>query len=233
MEIRRATIEDLPALRALWRKADLLVPEVEKHLTEFQVALSTDGCLVGCAGLQISQKHGKIHHVIYAEPGLEEELRRVFFERLKTLSRNYGLVRLWTREPALFWRSSGFQPATDNALRDFPPPFGSPREDWLTLPLASEHHVAAVEQELELFKMAQVHLTEKTLRQVKRVKIIAWIVLVISLGFLLFLGIYYVRRLPSQKRQPSLPVALWAKGQTAFERPVVRVRDSIFNGHGS
>lgn len=42
LNVRRATVEDLPALQVLWQQADLPWMELERFATEFQVVLAKD-----------------------------------------------------------------------------------------------------------------------------------------------------------------------------------------------
>jgi len=45
--VRRATVDDLEALRALWETMHFPALELERRLTEFQVAVAEDGGLLG------------------------------------------------------------------------------------------------------------------------------------------------------------------------------------------
>ena len=48
--IRRATLDDLDALRPLWESMRLPVADLERRLIEFQVAESPEGKIVGAIG---------------------------------------------------------------------------------------------------------------------------------------------------------------------------------------
>ena len=47
---RRATLEDIETLRALWQTALLPIQELEKRLTEFQIVEGMDGRIFGALG---------------------------------------------------------------------------------------------------------------------------------------------------------------------------------------
>ena len=44
--VRRATLDDLPALKPLWESMRFSVEDLEKRLTEFQVAENAQGEIV-------------------------------------------------------------------------------------------------------------------------------------------------------------------------------------------
>ena len=60
LNIRRATVDDLPALRALWRSAQLPADELESRLTEFHV-VECGGEFAGALGVQVAGQHARLH----------------------------------------------------------------------------------------------------------------------------------------------------------------------------
>jgi N-acetylglutamate synthase-like GNAT family acetyltransferase len=189
-QVRRATLDDLPKLRELWRQAGCSAAHNERRLTDFQVALTSNQQLAGCIGLQIAAHQGRIHCLAWNPAFSEEEIRILLWQRVQSLARNHGLVRLWTQEKSLFWRSSGFQEATDERLQKFPSSFGPTDESWLTLQLMGESHPAlAMDQQFELFKMSQQELTEKAFRQARIVKVVAWCIFAAALMGVLLLAL--------------------------------------------
>ena len=60
-QCRRATIDDLPALKSLWQSMNLPVPDLERRLTEFQVAVDSGNTLIGAVGFQMAGKQGLVH----------------------------------------------------------------------------------------------------------------------------------------------------------------------------
>src|SRR6266702_4430411 len=59
--VRRATLDDITQLTAIWKSMDFPVEELAKRITEFQVAESADGKVVGALGLQIAERQGRVH----------------------------------------------------------------------------------------------------------------------------------------------------------------------------
>src|SRR5262245_24687114 len=102
--VRRATLDDLDALRPIWETMRLPVEDLEKRLTEFQVAEAEDGRIVGTVGLQTVARHARIHGEAFADFAAADAVRPQFWERIQTLAINHGIVRLWTREEAPFWK---------------------------------------------------------------------------------------------------------------------------------
>lgn len=115
---RRATLDDLPALQALWIEAGLPWEELEKFLPEFQVVPAEDGSLVAAIGLLVEEANGLLHTEAVALRALEraDELRSVLWRRIQIVARNQGVYRLWTQEDSPFWLSV-FTPASAEAIR--------------------------------------------------------------------------------------------------------------------
>ena len=83
--MRRATIEDLAGLRALWSQARLPVPALEKTLTEFQVAARANGALIACAGLQLDGQQGRIHTLCRSFKQAQQDWTNKVFRQAKAL----------------------------------------------------------------------------------------------------------------------------------------------------
>ena len=56
--VRRATLDDITQLTALWQTMRFPVEELGKRITEFQVAENAEGKLLGAVGLQIAERQG-------------------------------------------------------------------------------------------------------------------------------------------------------------------------------
>lgn len=115
---RRATIDDLPALQALWQEAGLPGDELEAFLAEFQVVADDDGSLVAAVGLLVAGTHGLLHTEAIAQRASEraDELRSLLWRRLQIVARNLGVQRLWTTEDADYWQTE-FKPAPAEWIR--------------------------------------------------------------------------------------------------------------------
>src|SRR5262245_48029320 len=95
--VRRATLDDLGALRPLWESMHLPVAELERRLIEFQVAEDSNGKIVGAIGFQSEGRYARIHSEAFSDFGSTDQVRPIFWERIQTLCTNHGIARLWTR----------------------------------------------------------------------------------------------------------------------------------------
>jgi N-acetylglutamate synthase-like GNAT family acetyltransferase len=182
-QVRRATLDDLTGLIALWQVARLPALDLEKRLTDFQVVARSDGPLIGAVALRIQGQQGKVHSEAFFHPEQEEEFRPLLWERIQSIARSRGLTRLWTQEDAPFWHQAGFESANDGLLKKLPGDFRSPHGHWLTLQLRDEAALArSLEKEFEVFKLAQRDDTEGLRRKAHFIKVIAIALAVIFFG---------------------------------------------------
>jgi N-acetylglutamate synthase-like GNAT family acetyltransferase len=201
VHLRRATVDDLAALRTLWQQFGFPAAELEKRLTEFQVIETVDGTMLGAVGFKLSGKHGLIHSEAYVHPEDESELRARFWERLQNLARNHGLARLWTREAAPFWHQNSMLDASADDLEKLPPSFGLPDQHWRTLQLREEVRApTSIEAEFELFKQASQETSEKILRQARTMKFVAGLIALVFFILLTVAVVYLFRHAPSTRK---------------------------------
>src|SRR6185295_15041928 len=73
--VRRATLDDIDQLMALWKSMDFPTDDLAKRITEFQLAEGVDGKVLGAVGLQIAAKQGRIHSEAFSDFSLAEQLR--------------------------------------------------------------------------------------------------------------------------------------------------------------
>jgi len=207
--VRRATVEDLGGLKLLWERAGLQVLDLEKRLTEFQLAVTPVGDLMGAVGLHIVGKEGRLHSEAFTQPEQSEPLRLLLWERVRNLARNHGLVRMWTREEAPFWLQAGFAEASSELLKKLPAALGDGHQRWLAMQLKEETVPSlSLEQEFELFQQASKASTEEVMAQARRLRtvanVIAWVVLAAAM---LVVGFYGWRQLtlPKASATPVQP----------------------------
>src|SRR5437899_8392350 len=93
--VRRATLDDLPKLTALWASMHFATDDLGKRITEFQIAENAESELLGAIGLELAQKQGRIHSEAFTDFALSDALRPMFWERLQSVATNHGLLRLW------------------------------------------------------------------------------------------------------------------------------------------
>jgi N-acetylglutamate synthase-like GNAT family acetyltransferase len=177
--VRRATLDDLPGLKALWNSMHLPADDLERRLTEFQLVETSAGRLVGTLGFQISAQQGWLHSESYEDFAVADDVRPLLFERLKSLAANHGVLRLWTLEKSPFWTRQSFQPATPEALKKLPESWAASGPGWLTLQLKDEAAIVSLEKELALFMETEKRRTEQVLGQARTIKSIATAIAVI------------------------------------------------------
>ena len=143
LHIRRATVDDLPALKALWLAAQLPVDKLKDRVTEFQV-VEADGKFAGAIGVQIVRQHARLHSEDYADFSVADAARELFWERIQKLAANHGVFRLWMLEDSPFWKNYGFQPPSAEASTRLPDEWKTLEGNWLTLELKNEDAINAI-----------------------------------------------------------------------------------------
>jgi len=193
--VRRATTDDVEQLISLWQSARLPVEELDKRFTEFQIVESADGKLLGAIALQISAQEGKIHSEAYSDSALTDQLRPLLWERLQSVANNHGLFRLWTDEPAPFWkRNCGFGEVSKDALEKFPLQFGQAQSRWLVLQLKEDRAApSALEAEFARFKAEEKERNDKLFQQARMLQGITR-GLAVLLFILFVIGFIYLLR---------------------------------------
>jgi hypothetical protein len=193
--VRRATIEDLPALTALWQSMNLPVNGLDRRLTEFQVATDAAGKLVGAVGFQLVGKQGLIHSEGFTDFGMADTVRPMLWERLQMVATNHGTVRAWTKEIAPFWKQIGLAEPDAETLGKLP--VFSANElpgKWLTLKLREDvEEVLSLDKEFELFKQSAEQQSQAAFNQAKMLKTIATIAAII-LAIVVVAGSIYMMR---------------------------------------
>lgn len=195
-QARRATVEDLPALREMWERERLDVDALEKRVTEFQLALDAEGRIVAAIGMLREGEHGMLHSETIGDFGVADRLRTLLWGRLKTLAKNYAMARVWTLETTQFWRELGFDPAEGEVLEQLPAEFGERGNQWHSILLRKDPFAqggALAKQQEMLFREALKEETERTLRQAKIVKAVALLVSV-ALLVIICIGGYYMMK---------------------------------------
>jgi N-acetylglutamate synthase-like GNAT family acetyltransferase len=198
--VRRATVDDLATLKALWEVMRIPGSDLEKRLTEFQIAVDASGKVMGAIGFQILQRHGLVHSEAFSDFGSADQIRPQFWTRIQSLAMNHGVVRLWTRENAPFWTHSGLQPADSETLSRLPETWDRTAPGWFTLRLKDEDVMASLDKEFELFVSSEKQRSAAALSQAQKLRTIITILgLLIALG----LGAAAVYAMLTQRVPPS------------------------------
>jgi N-acetylglutamate synthase-like GNAT family acetyltransferase len=202
LRIRRATVDDRPALKSLWASMRLPADELEKCLTEFQVVENSDGEVVGAIGIQFSSQHALLHSESYSDFGVADAARQLFWERIQTLASHNGIFRVWTQERSPFWKSFGFQPPSAEVLARLPAGWKNEFDGgWLTLQLKNEEVIAAAfEKEFAPFMAGEKSETKKISEKAKTINTVITVagfaIGILGIGFAIYL---FVHRNPFQK----------------------------------
>jgi len=192
--VRRATLDDLGALKPLWESMRLPADDLEKRLTEFQVVENPRGEVIGTIGFRMSGRHGCIHSESFSDFSVADVARPLFWERLQVLSSNHGIARLWTQENAPFWNRMGFQPASPEALKNLPETWNNEKPAWLTLQLKSEEAFVSLENELAMFMQAEKARTAKMFEQARVLKFAATAFAIIFAIFVIVAVVFLIQK---------------------------------------
>ena len=182
----------------MWEAMKLPAGDLEKRLTEFQVAVDQNGAILGAIGIRLAGKHGQIHGEAYEDFALADTLREAIWQRLQSLAANHGLVRLWTTETAPFWTQSGLTPANDQELEKLPADWRQEGGRWLTLKLREDvEEVVNLDKEFALFMAAEKDRSRQMMGQAKMLKVLATLLaLALCLG-VIAVGVWMVMKNPS------------------------------------
>jgi len=180
--VRRATLDDLPHLSGLWQSMHFRSEELGKRVTEFQVAESGDGKLLGAVGLQIAERQGRVHSEGFSDFALADQLRPLLWDRIQSVACNHGLLRLWTKERAPFWSHCGLQVADAETLHKLPALWRTEPPDWLTLKLKDEvEAVMSLDKEFAMFMDSEKQRTQRAFQHARILKIIATLIALVVL----------------------------------------------------
>ena len=193
---RRATVDDLPALRGLWQTAMLPAHDLEKHLTDFQLVEGLDGRLMGALGFQVVGQHARIYHEAYTHASTEARVKPPLWNRLKVMAANEGVHRMWTQLDAPFWEACGFQSATADDLEQIPPAFKQSRRPWTVLALRDEAAEKRIEREIGLFEAVKEEDQSRLLWQTRMIKWCAGVIATVFCSVLLYYTIKMLVNIP-------------------------------------
>ncbi len=195
--VRRATLDDVSQLTALWEAMKFPAGELARRITEFQVAEDGAGKVLGAIGLQIVQKQGRLHSEGFTDFSLAEQLRSPLWERLQSVAANHGLYRLWTQEQAPFWSRCGLQKADREALEKLPAAWRPFPGAWLTLKLKEDlEEVISADKEFALFMESEKQRSARALEQARVLKVIATVLALILAGLVGYGAFLVIRHGP-------------------------------------
>ena len=193
---RRATLDDLPGLRGLWETAMLPTHDLERHLTEFQIAEGLDGRLMGALGFQIVGRDARIYYEAYTHSDSEALVKPQLWNRLKVMASNGGVHRVWTQEKSDYWDECDFKSVTADDLERLPTLFKRAGGPWKMLALRDEVAERRIEEEIGMFEAAHEEDQSRLAWQTKWIKWSAAIVAGVFCSILLYYTIKILANLP-------------------------------------
>ena len=175
--VRRATLDDIGQLTALWESMNYPTPDLARRVTEFQVAEGPDGTVLGTLGLQIAERQGRIHSEAFSDFALAEQLRPLLWDRVHAVATNHGLLRVWTQEQAPFWNHCGLLKPDAEALEKLPAAWRGSSSAWRTLKLRDDVEIiVSLDKEFALFMQSEKQRTEQVFRRARALKTFATVV---------------------------------------------------------
>ncbi len=170
---RRATVEDLPQLLALWQLEQLPTEILEKRFTEFQLVADAGGQVLAAIGVQLGGSQGLLHSESIAKPEISDALRDLLWQRMQVIIKSNALERLWTQLNASYWQRLGFERATPEQLKMLPARFSQGERPWSVMSLSAANANAAIERDLAEVKAWQLQETARVQQRVQLMKRIA------------------------------------------------------------
>lgn len=176
LSARRATVEDLPALQALWQQADLPWMELERFATEFQVVpAEVPGVLLAAIGLLVEGNDALLHTEAVADPELADELRVTLWNRVQIVARNQGVQRIWTQEDADYWRASGFSKPSPAMLGAATATFVDKSAEWQVFELLDPDKAKhMVDEQMAIWEAARAQEAEELQEKIRRFRTFAF-----------------------------------------------------------
>ncbi len=191
LTVRRATVDDLPALQSFWLAARLPTNELEGRLTEFQI-VEAGGIFAGAVGMQIVRQNLRFYAEDFADFSLADAARELLWERIQTLAANHGVFRVWTQETSPFWTRWGFQPANTEILERLPDEWKTLEGRWLTLELKNEDVIkAALGNQFASFMATEKKQAAAVAARAKKIQTV-FTVLFFAIGILCFAIAFYL-----------------------------------------
>ena len=175
--VRRATLDDIGQLTAMWESMYYPTEELARRVTEFQVAEGPEGKVLGALGLQITERQGRVHSEAFSDFALAEQLRPLLWDRVHAVATNQGLLRVWTQEQAPFWNHCGLAKPDQEALEKLPAAWRGSSSDWRTLKLRDDvETVMSVDKEFAVFMQSEKQRTEQVFRRARALKTFARVI---------------------------------------------------------
>ena len=177
LRVRRATVDDLAALRTIWLSMRLPADELEKRIKEFQVVEDAEGNVLGAVGIQLLRQHALLFGEGFSDFSIADIARQMFWRRFEALAANHGIFRMWTQEDSPFWLHWGFQQANGEILSRLPEEWKTLEGKWFTLELKNEEAVTdALKNKFAGFMDSEKQQTARVAEKARTLKTVITIV---------------------------------------------------------
>ena len=193
---RRATPEDVPALQALWQRADLPWNELETFIDEFVVVPGPDGILIAALGIMVEGHEALLHSEALMLSEDADAVREVMWKRLQNLARVLGARRVWTQEDSLYWQTIGFTKVSPEMLAQVKATFLDPTAEWLSLQLFDpEKAQEIIKEKLAVWETQRIEAAgefqQKTGQAVRMLRLACYLIAGAGvIGFLVFVQMH-------------------------------------------
>jgi N-acetylglutamate synthase-like GNAT family acetyltransferase len=199
---RRATLEDLPGLQALWQRSGLPWEQLEKFFTEFQIVPGDGGVALAAVGLLVEGSEGLLHSEAIIPADSPDPFRAALWKRILIVARNHGAVRIWTQEDAPFWQQQGFSKATAVQLADLKTTFADPSASWVVCQVIDPAKASQkIAQTMALWEASRQSESEDLKRKIQNFRNGAFILAAVVIGAMLLIAIYVFLRRPDLLQQ--------------------------------
>lgn len=199
---RRATVDDLPALQALWQRADLPWDQLDRYVTEFLVVPGEEeGTLLAAIGLQIDGDQALTHSEALFPGEDTDVLRSALWLRLQIVARNQGAVQLWTLEDAPFWRSV-FTRAEPAVIQQLKSSFADPTAEWWTFQLIDPVKAQKlVDERMAIWEASRQADSTQLADSIQRFRQFSFLIVGVVIAMMAIMVLYVVIRRPEAFQQ--------------------------------
>lgn len=205
-QVRRATVDDLPQLRDLWQMEGFAVEDLEKQLTEHQVAHTPEGVVVAVIGFQTTEGQGRLHSEAIGWPDQADDLRTLLWRRIEGMARSLGVSRVWTTLEAPFWKSVGFKRLHEPLNLAPPAAWPAAPGPWLVFPLRGEGGDDEIAKHLAVLKAMSQAEHEQLMERAKWMK---WIAMALMAAVFAAFSVWVVSYVRLRKRRPARGPREW------------------------
>ncbi|MSU31488.1 MAG: hypothetical protein EXS25_02280 [Pedosphaera sp.] len=179
---RRATLEDIPALKGLWLNAGLPWDQLESFIGEFIVIPGADQQLLAAIGLMIEFNDALLHSEALAMETEADNLRASLWQRIQIMTRNQGIHRIWTQEDADYWRTCGFIATSVHEKPAESPSFLQSSDGWSLFKLLDTDRAKAfAEKQMGIWQASRSEENAALQRKIRNFRTIAFLIFSVAL----------------------------------------------------